>query len=82
MKGQIQTQKYGFIANFAPKNIVILHISSTQKMGDNFILVIDLIAKELFLRCYIIELRENGNCWNFLPQKMQIGSSCEHTANM
>ena len=26
MKGQIQTQRYGFTANFAPKNIVILHI--------------------------------------------------------
>ena len=26
MKGQIQTQKYGFTVNFAPKNIVILHI--------------------------------------------------------
>ena len=26
MKGQIQAQKYGFIVNFASKNIVILHI--------------------------------------------------------
>ena len=27
MKGQIQTQKYGFIVNFTPKNMpVILHI--------------------------------------------------------
>ena len=26
MKGQIQTQKYGFTVNFSPKNIVILHI--------------------------------------------------------
>ena len=26
MKGQIQTQKYGFTVNFAPQNIVILHI--------------------------------------------------------
>ena len=26
IKGQVQTQKYGFTVNFAPKNIVILHI--------------------------------------------------------
>ena len=26
MKGKIQTKKYGFTVNFAPKNIVILHI--------------------------------------------------------
>ena len=26
MKAQIQTQKYGFTVNFAPKNIVILNI--------------------------------------------------------
>ena len=32
MKGSIQTQKYGFTGNFAPKNIGILHISS-QKYG-------------------------------------------------
>ena len=27
MEGRIQTQKYGFTENFAPKNIGILHIS-------------------------------------------------------
>ena len=32
MKGQIQTQKYGFTVNFAPKNIGSC-ISSTQKYG-------------------------------------------------
>ena len=48
MNGQIQTQKYRFIVNFAPKNIVILHIFSAKNMGDNFILVINLIAKNYF----------------------------------
>ena len=51
MKGQIQTQKYGFTVNFASKN-----------MGDNFILVVNLIARNYFLRYYITELRKNGNC--------------------
>ena len=63
MKGQIQTQKihvwihckvctqkYCYPVYLLPKN-----------MGDNFILV-KFDSKELFLRHYIIELRENGNC--------------------
>ena len=44
MKGQIQTQKYGFAVNFPPKNIVILHIF--KNMGN--ILVINLIARNYF----------------------------------
>ena len=61
MKGQIQTQKYGFTVNFAPKHIVILHIFYpkiwvTIYCGHKF------DGKELFLRYHIIELRENGNC--------------------
>ena len=73
IKGQIQTQKHGFTVNFAPKNIVILHIFYpkiwvTIFFGHKF------DSKELFLRYYIIEQRENGNCSKFLPPKM--GSSC------
>ena len=44
MKGQIRTKKYGFSVNLAPKNIVIL----PKSMGDNFILVINLMASNYF----------------------------------
>ena len=37
-------------------------------MGDNFGHKFD--SKELFLRYYIIKLRENGNFWKVLPPKM------------
>ena len=47
MKGQIQTQKYGFTVNFAPKNYCDPAYLLPKHMGDNFILVINLIA--LFL---------------------------------
>ena len=52
------TQKYCDPAHLLPKNL-----------GDNFILVINLITRNYFLRYYIIKLRENGNCWKFLPPK-------------
>ena len=48
MKGQIQTQKYGFTVNFAAKNIVIPAYLLPKNMGDNFILVINLIAGNYF----------------------------------
>ena len=38
MEGKIQTQKHGFPENFAPKNIVILHISYPEIMGKNCVL--------------------------------------------
>ena len=59
MKGQIQTHKYGFTVNFAPKNIVILNIFY-RKIWVTISHKFD--SKELFLRYYIIEPRENGNC--------------------
>ena len=68
MKGQIQTQKYGFSVNFAPQNIVILHILY-PKHGSQFYFRHKFDSKELFLRYYIIELRENGNCRKLLPPK-------------
>ena len=52
------TQKHCDPAYLLPKN-----------MGDNFILVINLIARNYFGGYYIIKLRENGNCWKFLPPK-------------
>ena len=48
MKGQIQTQKYGFTVNFAPKNIVSLHLFYPKNMGANVILVINLTARTIF----------------------------------
>ena len=60
MKGQIQTQEYGgFSVNFAPKNIVMLHIFF-PKIWFYYSHKFD--NKELFLRYYITELRENGTC--------------------
>ena len=72
MKGQTQTQNYGFTAISVPKNIVIL-LSSTQKYGWQLYFSHKLHSKELFLRYYIIELRENVNCWNFLIQTNAYG---------
>ena len=48
MKSKIHTQKYGFTVNFAPINIVILHDLLPKNMGDNFISIINLIAKNYF----------------------------------
>ena len=71
MKGQIQTQKYGFTVNLHPE-ILWSCISSTQKYGWQFYFSHKFDIKELFLEYYIIELRENGNK-NSYPPKM--GSS-------
>ena len=38
---------YGFTVNFAPKNIVTAY-HLPKNMGDNFILVINLIARNYF----------------------------------
>ena len=44
MKGRIQTQKYGLTVNSVPQNFVIL----PKNMDDNFILVINWIARNYF----------------------------------
>ena len=68
MKGQIQTQKYGFTVNFAPKNIVILHIFY-PKTWVTIYFSHKFDSKELFLSYHMIEQKDNGNCWTFLPPK-------------
>ena len=68
MNGQIQTRKYRFTVNFEPKNIVILHIFYPN-IWVKIYFSHKFDSKELFLRYYIIEPRENGNCWKFLPPK-------------
>ena len=47
MKGQIHTPKYGFTVNFAPKNIFCAYLLP-KNIGDNFILVMNLIARNYF----------------------------------
>ena len=50
MKGQIQIQKYGFTVNFAPmqKYCDPAACLLLKNMGDHFILVISLIARNYF----------------------------------
>ena len=66
-------------AKFKSKNmdsLWILHpkilwscIASAKKYGWQFYFSHKFDSKELFLEYYIIEQRENGNCWKFLPPK-------------
>ena len=57
MKGQVQTQKYGFTVNFSPKKYFDPARFLPKNMGDNFF-----DSKNLFLWYYIIEPRDNGSC--------------------